>query len=256
MKLITWNVNSIRTRLARLLAVLERHAPDALCLQELKCRDEHFPHDAVRAAGYHAAVFGQKTYNGVAILARAEPGDVRRGIGDAVDRGQARVIAADVAGVRVVCCYVPNGGSVDSEKWAYKRGFLAGLAERLPGMHTPDVPLVLCGDLNVAVDDSDVAKPDAWTDSVLTHADIRADLQAIADWGLVDCIRQHHPDGGPLTWWDYRQLAFPKGNGLRIDHIWATAPLAARCTAAWVDRDERKGKQPSDHAPVIAEFDV
>jgi len=263
MKIVTWNVNSVRTRLDRLLGVLERHQPDALCLQELKCVNEKFPLDEVREAGYHAAVHGQKTYNGVAILSKTEPQDVRTTLGggqkpgvdgpDTLDE-QARAISARIDGVRVICVYVPNGKMVGTDKWTYKLAWYGRLRAMLDRDFDPSEPLALCGDFNVAPDDADVAKPEKWADSVLCVPEIRSALAQVTDWGLTDTIRMHHPDGGPLTWWDYRQLAFPKGNGLRIDHIYVTQPLAARCTAASVDRNERKGKQPSDHAPVIAEF--
>ncbi len=263
MKVITWNVNSVRTRLDRLLGVLERHQPDALCLQELKCMDAKFPIEEIREAGYHAAVHGQKTYNGVAILSKAEPQDVRTTLGgdhkpgieggDTLD-DQARCISAVIAGVRVISVYVPNGHTVGSEKWDFKLAWYGRLRALLDRDFDPAQPLVLCGDFNVAPDDADVAKPEKWADSVLCVDAIRDALRTVTDWGLSDTVRLHHPEGGPLTWWDYRQLAFPKGDGLRIDHIYATQPLAARCTGATVDRNERKGKQPSDHAPVIAEF--
>ncbi len=254
MKLLTWNVNSIRAREARLLGVLERHKPDVACLQELKATEEQFPLDAVRAAGYHAAIHGQKTWNGVAILSREAPEDVRRGLGDGAADPQARLVSARVAGARVICAYVPNGEEVGSEKWAYKLEWLARLRRMLDKDCKPGEPLLLAGDLNVAPDDKDVAKPQDWAGTVLCHADARAALARVAAWGLLDVVRKHHPEGGLYTWWDYRMLAFPKGNGLRIDHVLATKPLADRSRAASMDRDERKGEKPSDHAPVVVEF--
>lgn len=251
MLLGTWNVNSIRARLDRLLAWLERIGPDVVCLQELKVADTEFPIDAIRGAGYHAAVHGQPTYNGVAILSREEPADITVGFGDGVADDQARLIAASIGGTRVVSAYVPNGQVVGSDKWAYKLRWLERLGAWLARHHTPDGPLVVAGDFNVAPDDRDVARPGEWRDSVLCHAEARQALAAVAGWGLVDAIRLHDPGPGPWSWWDYRQLAFPKGNGLRIDHVFLTAPLAQRCTAARVDRDERKGRLPSDHAPVV-----
>lgn len=254
MKIATWNVNSIRARLDRLIAWLGRTAPDVVGLQELKVASEEFPFDAMRAAGYHAAVHGQRTYNGVAILSRSEPRDVVFGMsGDPAD-DQARLVAATVDEVRVVSAYVPNGQLVGSDKWAYKLSWLARLGAWLEREHSPATPLVVCGDFNVAPEDRDVARPDEWRDTVLCHEEAREALRDVLGWGLVDTIRLHHPGPGPYSWWDYRQLAFPKGNGLRIDHIFATRPAAAYCIKAWVDRDERKGTLPSDHAPVIAEF--
>lgn len=255
MLIATWNVNSIRARLDRLVAFLGRSAPDVVCLQELKVPDGDFPFEAVRAAGYHAAVHGQRTYNGVAILSRVEAGAVQAGLGDGEADDQARLIAATVAGVRVISAYGPNGQVVGSDKWAYKLAWLARLRGWLERTAQPDQPLVLCGDFNVAPEDRDAARPEEWRDSVLCHDDARRALRQVTSWGLVDTLRLHDEGPGPFTWWDYRMLAFPKGNGLRIDHIFATPPLAARCASTSVDRDERKGKLPSDHAPVLAAFD-
>jgi exodeoxyribonuclease III len=157
--------------------------------------------------------------------------------------------------VRVLSAYVPNGQAVGSEKWAYKLDWLRRLEAHLARHYAPDQPLVLCGDFNVAPEDRDVARVEEWRDSVLCHEEARARLRAIAAWGLADTIRLHHAGEGPYTWWDYRMLGFVKGNGLRIDHVLATRALAARCRDAYVVRDERKGKQPSDHAPVVAVFE-
>ncbi len=253
-KIATWNVNSIRARLERLLAWLDSEQPDVVCVQELKVTDADFPRDAIEEAGYRCAVHGQKTYNGVAILSRAEPADVARGMGDDADDPQARIISAMIGPVAVVSAYVPNGQEVGSEKYAYKLEWMRRLRAYLERCYSPSDSLVVCGDFNVAVDDKDVARPEQWAESVLCHSDARAALEEVRAWGLVDVFRKHHPDGGVYSWWDYRMLAFPKHNGLRIDHIFATESLAARSTAARIDRDERKGKKPSDHAPVICEF--
>jgi exodeoxyribonuclease-3 len=255
LKIATWNVNSIRARQDRLLAWLDRAAPDVVCLQELKVTDKDFPHDVLRGAGYHAAVYGQKTYNGVAILSRMEPADVRRGLPGFEDP-QARLISAQLGAVRVVCGYFPNGQTVGSDKWAYKLQWIAHLRRWLAAEFRPTDPLVLCGDFNVARRESDVAQPEAWVDSVLFHPDARRALEELLAWGLIDVFAQQHPEGGLYSWWDYRMLAFPRNDGLRLDYLVATAPLAAACRSATVDRDERKGKQPSDHAPVIAEFEA
>ncbi len=252
MIIATWNVNSVRARLERLRSWLQRRRPDVVCLQELKVVDEAFPADPLRELGYHSVVHGQKTYNGVAILSRDEPRHVHRGLED--DDPQARLIAARVGGVRVVSVYVPNGESVGSGKYAYKLAWMECLRGWLSRRCSPDEPLVLCGDFNVAPDDRDVAFPDLWADSVLCHPDVRKALAGILAWGLEDVVRRHHPEGGIYSWWDYRMLAFPRNNGLRIDHVFATRVLAARCTAAEVDRDERRGDKPSDHAPVIVTF--
>jgi exodeoxyribonuclease-3 len=248
----TYNVNSIRARLDRVLAWLGRAACDVVCLQELKVADEEFPRDAFESAGWHCAVHGQRTYNGVAILSRTPLTGVTAGLGDAVRDPEARLLVAHAAGVRIVSAYVPNGQTVGSAKWTYKLAWLGRLRAWLERSASPGEPLLLAGDFNVAPGDRDVARPDEWRDTVLCHPDARAAFHALLDWGLVDSIRLHHHADGPYTWWDYRMLGFPKNNGLRIDHILVTPDLGRRCREAYVVRDERKGKQPSDHAPVVA----
>jgi len=254
MKIATWNVNSVKAREQRLVSWLERQAPDVLCLQELKVADDAFPHEAVTAAGYQACVHGQKTYNGVAILSRQPLADVRIGMGDDEDDPQARIVSAEVEGLRVISAYVPNGGGPDSDKFAYKLRWLDRLVGYLDAIGGPRTPMLLCGDLNIAPDERDVARPDEWNDTVLCAPEVRAAFRRLIEWGLIDCFRLHHPEPGYYSWWDYRMLGFPKNNGLRIDHVLATAPVAERCVAAAIDRNERKGKLPSDHAPVYVEL--
>lgn len=256
MKIATWNVNSVRVREARLTAFLQREQPDVLCLQELKVVDDDFPHEAVGAAGYEAVTFGQKTYNGVGILAKKGVGieNVTRTFEDGDDDPQARVIAADVLGVRVVSIYVPNGGDVGTEKWEYKISWLKRLRRYAATRLDLKTKVAICGDINIAPEARDVAKPDRWKNSVLFHPDLTAAFQDLLAAGFVDTTRLHHQGEGPFTWWDYRMLAFPKGDGLRIDHIFASESLARDCTESRVDRDERKGEKPSDHAPLIAVF--
>lgn len=250
----TWNVNSIRAREERVLEWLTRVHPEVLCLQELKVEEKDFPFEAVRDRGYTAHVHAQRTYNGVAILTRESATDVACGIRDGTEDHAARLIEARISGIRVICCYVPNGQRVGSDKYFYKLEWMHRLVVFLENTASSDQDIVVCGDFNVAPDDKDVARPDEWGESVLCHTEARAALRRLADWGLVDVVRQHHPDGGVYSWWDYRMLGFPKGNGLRIDHIFATSPLADRCLSARIDRDARKGKKPSDHAPVLATF--
>lgn len=249
----TWNINSIRARLDRLVAWLERRQPDIVCLQETKCTEDQFPWDEVRAAGYEAAVLGQPTYNGVAILTRTPAEDVVRGMPGS-DDPQARMIAASAGGIRVVNVYVPNGKSVGTDKYDYKLAWLGHLERWLAEETEDGRPLVLCGDFNIAPSDEDAAFPDQWASSVLCHDDVRAAWTRLTAMGLRDLVREHHDPPGPYTWWDYRQLGFPRGDGLRIDHLLATSAAADRCIGAEVDRDERKGEKPSDHAPVLARF--
>jgi exodeoxyribonuclease-3 len=254
MKIAAWNVNSVRARLERLVEWLKRVQPDVVCLQELKCTDAEFPREAVREAGYHAAVHGQKTYNGVAILAKEEPTEVLCGLSDGVEDSHARLIAATVGGVRVLSVYAPNGQEVGSPAYVYKLEWYGRLRRYLDARHRPDEPLVLCGDWNVAPEPLDVWDPPAWEGQTLFTEKERAALRELCAFGLTDTFRQRHPGVQKFSWWDYRMLAFPKNHGLRIDHILATAPLVERLVEADVDREARKGKQPSDHAPVWAEF--
>lgn len=257
MRIATWNVNSVKARQARLLKWLRDHRPDALCLQEIKTLDETYPAEPVRKEGYDSAVFGQKTYNGVALLSPHPITQVTRGTGD--DDPQARLIAGNVNGVTVYSAYFPNGRTVGSRSYAYKLAWMGRLLDLLETRHDPCDAVVLAGDFNVAPDDQDAANPEKWAASVLCHADVREALERIRDWGLVDVVRKHNPQGGVYSWWDYRRLAFPRNDGLRIDHIFATLPVAETSTAAWVDRDQRKGPKhdtPSDHAPVVADFDL
>jgi exodeoxyribonuclease-3 len=254
LKIATWNVNSIKARRERLLAFLQRHGPDVVCLQELKVETDAFPLEEANALGYRAVVHGQRSYNGVAILAKAPLEDAALGLADGGEDA-ARFLTAVVNGIRVMSVYVPNGGSTASEKWQYKLAWLERLLRYLERHHEPSEPLVVCGDLNIAPDDSDVARPDEWRSTVLCAPEVRAAFRRFVAWGLTDVFRKHHPEGGVYSWWDYRMLGFQKGNGLRIDHILATAPVAERSSSALIDREERKGKLPSDHAPVIVTFD-
>ena len=198
MKLATWNVNSIRAREERLLRWLGAHRPDVLCLQELKVTDDAFPMLAIRSLGYHAAVHGQKTYNGVAILSRAEPLDVERGFGDGGDDAQARLVSARVGGVHVVSAYVPNGQEVGSDKWAYKMEWMKRLRAWLDRRFAKTDLVALCGDFNVAPEARDVHDPAAWEPSVLFHPEARAALEHVREWGLVDAFRLHHQAPGLL----------------------------------------------------------
>jgi exodeoxyribonuclease-3 len=259
MKIVTWNVNSVRARLPRLLALLERHGPDVVCLQELKCQDQAFPAEPLEQAGYQAAVFGQKSYNGVAILARSTPEAVERGFpGDPLPE-QARVVAADVEGVRFVDLYVVNGKTPDDPAFQIKLKWLDAVVAWLGQAHDPAVPLVLAGDFNIAPDQRDVHDVERWEGTVLFCDEVRQRLQAMLGWGLQDLQRVVSDEAGIYSWWDYRAGAFPRDHGLRIDLLLGTAPVAARCKAVTVDREERKKSSgegaPSDHAPVIVELD-
>ncbi len=258
MKLATWNVNSVRAREERLLRWLGATQPDLVCLQELKVEDDGFPEEKLREAGYSSVVYGQKTYNGVAILARAgqEPTDIVRGFGDGGEDAAARLVAARFGELRVASVYVPNGAAVGSDKWTYKLDWLRRLRAWLDRCCNPNELVALCGDWNVAPEARDVCDPAAWEATVLYHPEARAALAEVCAWGLVDGFRRHRSEAGLYSWWDYRMLAFPKNQGLRIDHVLLSRPLAERSRSAAIDRNERKGKQPSDHAPVVVELDL
>ncbi|MBL8953956.1 MAG: exodeoxyribonuclease III [Myxococcaceae bacterium] len=249
MKIATWNINSVRARIDRLVGWLKSAQPDVLFLQELKCTDAEFPREAVEAAGYRAETFGQKTYNGVAIISRHPVADVVRGMNDGVDDDHARVIWCTVGGVRMCGLYAPNGQAVGSPAYAYKLEWYARLTKLL--VKQQHAELLLCGDFNVAPEELDVWDPRYFADKTLFTPPERAAFKTLRDsLGLVDAYRKHHSEGGKFSWWDYRLLAFPKNTGLRIDHFLLSRGVADRCTAADIDREARKGKLPSDHAPV------
>ncbi|QUW03916.1 exodeoxyribonuclease III [Chloracidobacterium validum] len=255
MTVATWNVNSIRVRLPHVLDWLKRTEPDVLCLQETKIPDADFPCEAFEQLGYIASVYGQKTYNGVAILSFESQTDVQRGLPDDVPDDQRRFLMATIRGVRVASVYVPNGEAVSSPKFAYKLAFLERLSNALKGYLASSEPLLLCGDYNIAPADIDLHDPEGNRETVMFHTQEHAFLRRWEDWGLRDSVRQQHPDTlGLYSWWDYRTGGFARNRGWRIDHIWATEALAKACTSASIDRAERGKERPSDHAPVIATF--
>ncbi|MDQ3369540.1 MAG: exodeoxyribonuclease III [Myxococcota bacterium] len=254
MKLATWNINSIRARADRLMAWIDRERPDVLCLQETKVEDAGFPFEPLRKAGYEVATFGQRSYNGVAIASTQPLTEITRGFGDDADDPDARLIAASTHGVRVVCAYVVNGQELTSDRYPYKLAWLGRLRAFLDRTAAPDQPVVLCGDMNVAPDDRDVWSPEKWHEQIHCSTPERQALAGVLEFGLVDVFRVHHADAKSYSWWDYRGVSFFKDQGLRIDHIFASAPLAERCTACTIDRTARKGQDASDHAPVIAVF--
>ncbi|MBP7666050.1 MAG: exodeoxyribonuclease III [Burkholderiaceae bacterium] len=251
MKLATWNVNSLAVRLPQLVDWLGQQQPDVLVLQETKLTDDKFPHADITAAGWHSVWFGQKTYNGVALLARSVPQDVVRNI-PGFDDPQARVIAATVDGVRVVGAYFPNGQAPGSDKFAYKMGWLQALHDWLRAELASHPQLVLMGDFNIAPDDRDVFDPVAWAGQIHCTPEERAHFQALCGLGLVDAFRLFDQPPRTWSWWDYRNLAFRKNQGLRIDHILVSQALQPRVTACTVDKLPRKNERPSDHAPVLA----
>ena len=253
MKIAAWNVNSLNVRLPQFMDFLVTRQPDVVCLQETKLTDDNFPVAELEAAGYRVAFAGQKTYNGVAIVSRAEPLDVQIGIPGLADE-QKRVIAATVDGVRVVCVYCPNGQSLDSDKYPYKLAWFDALATWLKDELARHPKLAVLGDYNVAPEDRDVHDPEAWKDSVLVSEPERERFRSLLALGLKDSFRLFEQPEKSFSWWDYRMMGFRRNRGLRIDHILLSEPLAAACTAASIDRDMRKLERPSDHAPVLAEI--
>ena len=257
MQIATWNVNSLSVRLPQVLDWLVRQPVNVLCLQELKLTEDKFPFMELRAAGYEAVAFGQKTYNGVALLARTPPTAVVRNIPGFEDE-QARVIAATVetpqGPLRVLNGYFVNGQAPGTDKFAYKLRWLQALHDWVRSELAAHPRLVLLGDFNVAPEDRDSYDPVGLADTIHHTREERAHFQALLDLGLTDAYRLFEQPEKSYSWWDYRMLGFQKNRGLRIDHILVSAPLAARCGACSIDRAPRKRERPSDHAPVMAEL--
>lgn len=253
MTLATWNVNSLRVRLEQVLAWLQQHKPDVLALQEIKVTDELFPVEAFSALGYHVAVSGQPTYNGVAILSRAPLKDVVVGIPD-YDDPQKRVLAATVADLRILCIYVPNGASVDSDKYEYKLHWFDRLLAYVKNTLAAHPQTIILGDYNIAPEDRDVHDPIAWQGHVLVSPKERACFEALLALGFSDTFRVLASEDNSYTWWDYRMNGFKRNHGLRIDHILATPAVMARAERCVVDKLPRAMERPSDHAPVILQL--
>ncbi len=255
MIIATWNVNSLNVRLPQVLDWLRDRQPDIMALQETKLTDADFPTLDIANAGYHAVFSGQKTYNGVAILSRMPAGEIVTDL-PGLDDPQRRVLGATVGNLRVLNLYVPNGQAVGSDKYAYKLAWLDKLAEWLITERIPYPQLVVLGDFNIAPEDRDVHDPAAWAGHVLCSDPERAAFQRLLDLGFKDTFRLFPQEDHAFSWWDYRAAAFRRNLGLRIDHILASPALAAVCTASQVDKAPRRLERPSDHAPVIAEFDL
>lgn len=253
MKIATWNVNSLKVRLPHLLDWLAEQQPDIVCLQETKTDDPAFPLAELEATGYHVAFAGQKTYNGVALLARQPLTEVVIDNPHFADP-QKRLIAATVAGIRVICAYVPNGQEVGGDKYDYKMNWLAALHTWLGEELARHPQLVLAGDFNIAPDDRDVHDPRAWAGKILCSAAERAAFESLLELGLQDSFRLFEQPEKTFSWWDYRMLGFQKNLGLRIDLLLLSAPLAGRCQRSFIDRAPRKLERPSDHAPALVEL--
>ena len=252
--IVTWNINGIRARMEHVESWLTQHQPDVVCLQETKADDEKFPAAAIEALGYRSAFAGQKSYNGVAILARHAVEDVRIGFTGDNNEEQKRLIAATVGGVRVVNVYFPNGQALDSPKFQEKLDFYRRLRSYFDEYHDPQEPLVLLGDFNIAPDARDVFSVEEMTGQIHFSEPEHEILAHLEEWGFVDVFRRFRPEEGHYSWWDFRQGAFRRNRGLRIDLVWATQSLIERFTNCWIAREERAKEKPSDHAPVVAEY--
>lgn len=253
MKLATWNVNSLTVRLPQVLDWLRANPVDVLVLQELKLTDDKFPFAALQEIGYQAQCFGQKTYNGVALLSRSDVTHVVRNIPGFSD-DMARVISADVAGVRVIGAYFPNGQEPGSEKFEYKMSWLKGLRQWLGDELTRYPKLVLMGDYNITFDDADVWDPVGLKDSIHCTEEERYELRALLALGLHDAFRLFPQASKSFSWWDYRDFGFRRNHGLRIDHILVSDALKPLVSACLIDKTPRKNERPSDHAPVLVEL--
>jgi exodeoxyribonuclease III len=255
MRIATWNVNSLRVRLAQLLSWLEENKPDIMALQETKLPDDAFPGAQIEAAGYHFLCSGQKTYNGVAILSRERPQASTSAIPGFEDP-QRRVLAASVGAVRIVNLYVPNGQAVGSDKYEYKLRWLGALKAWLTAELATHPQLIALGDFNIAPEDRDVHDPAAWLGAVHVSEPERAALRALLQLGMLDVFREFEQPPQTFSWWDYRAGSFRRNAGLRIDLILAARALAARCRRCDIDRTPRGAERASDHAPVLASFDI
>jgi exodeoxyribonuclease-3 len=255
-KLATYNANSIRARMGLILDWLGRESPDVLCVQETKVQDEDFPAGPIREAGYHVVFRGQKARAGVAIISRNEPQAVAYGIDDGEEPDEARLIRAVIGGVSIVNTYVPQGRDAESEHFQYKLRWFERLRAFFERHYAPDNLLAWTGDLNVALEPIDVYDPKGLEGHVCYRPEVREALQQVGGWGFVDVFRRHHPgEAGLYTYYDYRaRNPVERGVGWRVDHIWATQPLAEKSMAAWIDVDARRAERPSDHTFLVAEF--
>lgn len=256
MRIATWNVNSLRARLPRVEEWIADVRPDVLCLQETKMAEDAFPHLAFEQLGYESVHHGQGQWNGVAIVSRVGLADPVRGFADGADPDpEARLVSATCAGVRVSSVYVPNGRSLDDPHYVYKLAWMKRLLAHLQTNETSSSPVVVTGDFNIAPDDRDVYDPAKFVGATHVSEPERDSLRALESWGLVDLFRRLHDQGGLYSWWDYRSGDFHQGRGLRIDLVLGTEIVAARTRWSIVDRNARKGQQPSDHAPVLVDLD-
>ena len=255
MKIATWNVNSMNVRLPHVLEWLQAHDPDVLVLQEIKQLTEKFPAEALQEVGFHSIASGQKTYNGVAVISKSPAEDPVTDFPDFEDP-QRRVLATTINDIRVIDLYVPNGSEVGSEKYEYKLNWLRSLHSFLKTEMEQHENLVVLGDFNIAPADADVYDPEKWGEAILCSPAERQALADLIDLGLTDVFRKFEHPADTFSWWDYRAAGFRRNAGLRIDLILTSDSMTRRCTASYVDKEPRAWERPSDHAPVIAEFET
>lgn len=255
MKVASFNVNSLRARLPIVLAWLDEHQPDVLAVQETKVQDVDFPSDAFKTSGYKYIFKGQKSYNGVALFSRSESTNVKFGFDDE-PKDEARLIKAEINGIAIVNTYLPQGYLPDSEKFQYKLNWFERLLKFFYKNFNPTEPVLWVGDFNIAPEPMDVYDPENLSGHVCFHPDVHKKLKKIMQWGFVDVFRMHCKEPGQYTFWDYRlRNSFKRNLGWRLDHIMATKPLTKKCTGCYIDKEPRTKEKPSDHTPIIAEFD-
>ena len=254
MKIASWNVNSMKVRLPHVVEWLQNHEPDVLVLQEIKQLTENFPTEALQEIGYHSIASGQKTYNGVAVISKSPATNPVTDFPD-LDDPQRRILASTVDGIRIVDLYIPNGSEVGSEKYEYKLNWLQSLRNFLEAEMQGHENVVVLGDFNIAPADADVYDPEKWGDAILCSPLEREALGKLFDLGLTDVFRKFEHPEGTFSWWDYRAAGFRRNAGLRIDLILTSDSMTERCKASYVDKEPRAWERPSDHAPVVAEFD-
>jgi exodeoxyribonuclease-3 len=263
MRIVTWNVNSLNVRMPRVEEFFEYAQPDVVCMQETKLADAAFPYLTFQSLGYEIAHNGTGRWNGVAIASRVGLDDVTLGFGKVDcpnfgddDEPEPRLVSATCGGVRVSSVYVPNGRALDDPHYEYKLAWLGALRDEIAATNKPDAPVVVCGDFNIAPEDKDCYDPKKFLTDTHTSPRERAALAAITEWGFTDAFRAIHDAERLYSWWDYRAGDFHQGRGLRIDLVLVSAGLADKISFALIDRNARKGKQPSDHAPVIVDIDL
>ena len=254
-KIATWNVNSLKVRLPHVLTWMEKEKPDVLALQETKSVDENFPVDAIREAGYQVSFTGQKTYNGVATISKSPIKTISKGLPNFSDE-QKRVLVINTKNIIILNIYVPNGSEINSEKYKYKLKWLSKLHPYIKKLQKKNSRLIILGDFNIAPEDRDVHDPKEWEGCVLVSKSERNEFEKLLSNNMIDCFRIFNNENNHFSWWDYRAASFRRNRGVRIDHILASKRMSQSCKACYIDKGPRKLERPSDHTPVIGEFDI